>query len=62
MAQKRTSDQSKCAAVKLLLKKLEDQTARDVKGRLDDNWRDIGGAQHRHSQNHDNEHERNGAA
>ena len=40
MAQKRKTDQSKLAASTALLKKLEEKTARAVKGNLGDNWRD----------------------
>jgi len=40
MAQKRKTDQSKLDAAAALLKKLEAETARDVKKRLSGNWRD----------------------
>jgi len=40
MARKRKTDQSKLEASAALLGKLEEQTARAVKGGLGDNWRD----------------------
>jgi len=40
MAQKHKTGQSKLDAAAALLKKLEEKTARDVKARLGDNWRD----------------------
>ncbi|MCE9508268.1 MAG: hypothetical protein K8R48_08180 [Alphaproteobacteria bacterium] len=40
MAQKRKTDQSKLDAAALLLQKLEEKTAQDVKARLGDSWRD----------------------
>jgi hypothetical protein len=40
MAQKRKTDQSKLDAAAALLRNLEEKTARDVKTRLSDNWRD----------------------
>jgi hypothetical protein len=40
MARKRKTDQSKLELAAALLKKLEEKTARDVKSRLGDNWRD----------------------
>jgi hypothetical protein len=40
MAQKRKTGQSKLARAEALLRKLEEKTARDVKKRLGNNWRD----------------------